>query len=144
MGEVFKHFIDLIKDKTTSWGFKTALFISIIALLFVADYYIGFSNNYHLNNKIIQLEKINTLKSKYKNDSLAFEELNKMELKIFTRKHYSEELINLFQKDSVSNKPIIIGEKSVNHRTSSKLNRSVFWMSLSSNYLLAIILPFLV
>ncbi len=29
MGDFFKHFIDFVKDKTTTWGFKTALFISV-------------------------------------------------------------------------------------------------------------------
>ena len=69
MGDIFKHFIELIKDKTTSWGFKTALFISVITILCVSDYYLGISYNYHLNNKIGQLEKISSLKKKYEIDS---------------------------------------------------------------------------
>jgi hypothetical protein len=70
LGDIFKYFIDLIKDKTTSWGFKTALFISVIGLIFVADFYLGFSYNYHLNNKIEQLEKISYLKKEYPTDSI--------------------------------------------------------------------------
>jgi fluoride ion exporter CrcB/FEX len=149
LGDIFKHFIDLIKDKTTSWGFKTALFISVIGLIFVADFYLGFSYNYHLNNKIEQLESISNLKKNYQNDSLIFVGLSKMERKVFYKKHYSDELSRLFFKDSMkyetskiidqnnpaNNKPTTITKKPI---------RSIYWMTFTSNYLFVIILPFLI
>lgn len=148
MGGVFEKLIDLIKDKTTSWGFKTALFITIIALVFISDYYLGFSYNYHLNNKIQQLEKLNSLKKDYENDSISTWEISRMEKKVINKKHYTERLNNLFLKDSTTsgmdldrkdpNKDIVISTQK------QKTIRSIFWMCLTSNYSLAIILPFLI
>lgn len=149
MGEIFKYFVDLIKDRTTSWGFKTALFISVIGLIFLADYYLGFSYNYHLNNKIEQLDKISNLKKKYRKDSLIIAGLSKIEHKVFYKKHYSDELTYLFlndfnrfktseiidQKNPTNNKPSTITKKPV---------RSIYWMIFTSNYLFIITLPFLI
>jgi hypothetical protein len=153
MTDIFKHLIDLIKDKTTSWGFKTALFISVISILFLGDYYLGFSYNYYLNNKIEQLEKINNLKINYEADSLTVVSLSKMEQRVFEKKHYSDRIAQLFIKDSIDsidskNTDIIINNE--NQTTDNHLYikekpiRSLFWMTLSSNYLFAIILPFLI
>ena len=149
MVDIFKHFIDLIKDKTTSWGFKTALFISVITLLFASDYYLGFSYNYHLNNKIGQLEKISSLKKKYETDSLTLIELTKMEKKVFAKKHYSDELSRLFLKDTINSETseIIDQNNPANNKpktTTKKPIRSIFWMTFTSNYLFVIILPFLI
>jgi len=149
LGDIFKHFIDLIKDKTTSWGFKTALFISVVALIIVSDYYLGFSYNYHLNNKIGQLEKISNLKKKYKTDSLTLIELKKMEQRVVSKKHYSDELSRLFLKDSIKSgtSQIIDQNKPDNNKPKTITNkpiRSIFWMAASSNYILAIMLPFLI
>ncbi len=149
MGDIFKHFIDLIKDKTTSWGFKTALFISILAIILVSDYYLGFSYNYHLNNKIGQLEKISNLKKKYHTDSLTLIELNKMEQRVVSKTHYSDELSRIFLKDSIKSETskIIEKNKPANIKpitTTNKPIRSIFWMAVSSNYILAIMLPFII
>tara|TARA_R110002051_G_C8647553_1_gene487100 strand:+ start:170 stop:868 length:699 start_codon:yes stop_codon:yes gene_type:complete len=148
MTEFFKQLVSLITDKTTSWGFKTALFISIIFLIFVCDFYLGFSSNYHLNNKIEQLEKIKSLKIKYDKDSINTLELNKIEKRIFETTHYSERLSLLFLKDSIKSEKSNIIEQ--NNPTNNKPNIttktpifSLFWMSLTSNYLLFIMLPFL-
>ncbi|MDX6748129.1 hypothetical protein SHK09_15130 [Polaribacter sp. PL03] len=148
MGDILKHFIDLIKDKTTSWGFKTALFISVIGLIFVSDFYLGFSYNYHLNNKIEQLGKISSLKQKYTTDSIILNGLSEMERKVFNNKHYSDKLSRLFLKDSIKSETseIIDQNKPANNTpktTTKKPIRSIYWMSITSNYLLVIILPFL-
>ena len=148
MGDILKHFIDLIKDKTTSWGFKTALFISVIGLIFVSDFYLGFSYNYHLNNKIEQLGKISSLKQKYTTDSIILNGLSEMERKVFNNKHYSDKLSRLFLKDSIKSETseIIDQNKPANNKpktTTKKPIRSIYWMSITSNYLLVIILPIL-
>ncbi|WP_225037349.1 hypothetical protein [Winogradskyella sp. SM1960] len=149
MGDIFKHFIDLIKDKTTSWGFKTALFVSVIGIIFLTDFYLGFSYNYHLNNKIEQLDNISNLKQKYQTDSVMLAGLTKMERKVFYKKHYSDQLSHLFIKDSTKTgsseyieqdnptniKPTTITKKPI---------RSIYWMTFTSNYLFVIILPFLI
>ena len=147
MGDIFKHFIDLIKDKTTSWGFKTAIFISVIGLIIASDYYLGFSYNYHLNNKIEQLEKISDLKRKYPNDSIILNGLSEMERKVFYKKHYSDELSRLFLKDtikSVTSEIIDLNYSAKNKTITKNSIRSIYWMTFTSNYLLVIILPFLI
>jgi hypothetical protein len=149
LGDIFKHFIDLNKDKTTSWGFKTALFISVIGLIFVSDFYLGFSYNYHLNNKIEQLEKISSLKKKYPTDSIILNGLSEMERKVFYKKHYSDELSRLFLKDSIKSETseIIDQNKPANNKPKTITKtpiRSIYWMSITSNYLFVIILPFLI
>ncbi len=149
MGDIFKHFIDLIKDKTTSWGFKTAIFISVIGLIIASDFYLGFSYNYHLNNKIEQLEKISNLKKNYPNDSIILNGLSKMERKVFHKKHYSDELSRLFLKDTIKSEisEIIDQNNPANNKpktTTKKPIRSIYWMTFTSNYLFVIILPFLI
>ena len=149
MGDIFKHFIDLIKDKTTSWGFKTAIFVSIIGLIIASDFYLGFSYNYHLNNKIEQLEKINNLKRKYSNDSIILNGLSIAERKVFYKKHYSDELSRLFLKDSIKSETseIIDQNNPANNKPKTitkKPIRSIYWMTFTSTYLCVIILPFLI
>lgn len=144
MGDIFKHFIDLIKDKTTSWGLKTALFISILGFIFLSDYYLGFSYNYHLNNKIEQLKEIRELRSLYNADSSTSQELLKIEKRVLERKHYSDRILNFTSKDSSTDKKLNLESEHSDKIFQTDPNRSVFWMVLSSNYLMAIILPFLI
>ena len=149
MGSLFKYLTDFIKDKTTTWGFKTALFISIITLVCLTDYFVGFSKNYHFNNKIEQLEKLTKLKQAFLTDSTVLKEFQEMESKVIQNKHYSERLSSLFSKENESknlSSSKIKGqnESSKNADTTNRSVRSIFLMALSSNYLIAIILPFLV
>ncbi|MBX2828241.1 MAG: hypothetical protein KTR22_08765 [Flavobacteriaceae bacterium] len=131
MTDILKHLIELIKDKTTSLGFKTALFFSIIGVIFLADNIIGFSYNYHLNNKLDQLEDIQSMKLTYKDDIVILNKILSLEKEILNRKHYSEILSNAFVIDSNDNKIIVKSNE-----------RSIYWMVLSSNY--ALIVSFLV
>lgn len=115
----------------------------------MADYYLGFSYNYHLNNKVEQLDKISNLKKKYQKDSLMIVGLSEMEHKVFYKKHYSDELSYLFLKDSTTSKTseIIDQNNPKNNKpptiTKSPV-RSIYWMIFTSNYLFVIILPFLI
>lgn len=148
MGDIFKHFVDLIKDKTTSWGFKTALFVCIIALIFATDYYLGFSRNYHLNNKLEQIDKINKIKTTYQIDSATLFQLNKMEQIVLNQKHYSFRLSRLFLNDSINSETseIIAQNNPANNKPTTitkKPIRSLFWMTLTSNYLFVFLFPFL-
>ncbi len=115
----------------------------------MTDYFVGFSKNYHFNNKIEQLEKLTTLKKTYQSDSIVLPELIEMELEVIQNKHYSDRFSSLFLNESNdSEKSKIINKKnSENKNLSTIINRparSLFWMTFSSNYLLALILPFLV
>lgn len=139
MGDIFKQLIDLIRDKTTSWGFKSALFISILGLVFIADYSIGFSYNYHLNNKFSQIESIQSMKKIYKNDSIALVQVNTIEKKVLNKKHYTEFFTSVLAKDSINaSKNNVFEENPIEMVNSKKKTRSFFWMLLSSNYSLII------
>ena len=141
MGNLFKHLTDFIKDRTTSWGFKTALFVTIISLVFITDFYLGFSFNFYMNNKIEQIENIKKLQRYNQSDSLIINELNEMERTVITRKHYSYRLSRLFLKDSIKSETsdIIDQNKPQNNNATIITNnpiRTKFWMTLSSSFIL--------
>src|SRR5699024_3237865 len=75
--------------------------------------------------------------------------LSKMEHKVFYKKHYSDELSQLFLKDSTISKTseIIDQNNQSNNKpptTTKKPVRSIYWMIFTSNYIFVIILPFLI
>lgn len=127
MSDIVKHLIDLVKDGTTSIGFKTALGISIIGIIFLSDNIIGFSYNHHLNNKLEQLKSIQSIKVVYKNDSIRMNDIVSLEKEIFDRNHYTKVLSGLFSYNLNGTKKLV-----------SNYERSIYWMILSSNYSLII------
>jgi hypothetical protein len=92
MFESIKTVLEIFSDKTRSFGFKSALFISIVGFLFIFDLTFHISYDIHISNKLNNLEKIYQLKQIYKNDSLNLEKFSDLEKKILNRKHYSEYL----------------------------------------------------
>lgn len=123
MSDILKHIIDLLKDKATSIGFKTALFFSIIGVIFLTDNFIGFSYNYHINNKLEQLEKIQSLKTYYQNDISNLKNIEGLEEEILNKRHYKDAFTNVF---TIKSKDTPIAVK--------RYERSILWMFLSSNY----------
>jgi hypothetical protein len=140
MIESFKHLINLLLDSSKSWGFKTAAIISIIGFLVLSDISLNISYNIHLNNKISQLEKIQSLKDSYLNDSDKLNKILSIEKSIINKEHYSDFLsriisqISFIQKSNQNKNPTTIPINPI---------RSFFWMTLSSNYLIALFFPFL-
>lgn len=140
MGDLIKQLIELIKDKTTSWGFKSALFFSIVGLIFVADYFIGFSYNYHLEHKFTQMESIQSMKKIYRSDSIAMLNIKSIEKKVFNKKHYSEYISSILVKDSIdSSSKVIFEENPIDTINRRKQSRSLLLMILTSNYSLIIV-----
>lgn len=143
--EFIKEIKVLIFDSSASWGTVLAKFITLIVFLIIVDMSFNFTYNLQVSNKLSQLEKISTLKEDYKEDTLKLGEIKKIENGIFEKEHYSEFFFRVFskisfpqdtkhQKTDQKNKPIIITTKPI---------FSLFWMAFSSNYVLAIIFPFL-
>jgi hypothetical protein len=139
--EFIKHIKELIFDSSASWGTVLAKFITLIVFLIIVDMSFNFTYNLQVSNKLSQLEKISTLKEDYKKDALKLVEIKKIENGIFEKEHYSELFSRIFSKISFpqetkhqNNTPIIKTTKPI---------FSLFWMAFSSNYILAIILPFL-
>lgn len=147
MIESFKELINLFTDKSKSWGHKTAVIISIIGIAFLIDLCFDVSYNITLNNKISQLEEIQKLKIGYSNDSLKLRKIEKIENQVINKVHYTDYIEeSLFKKSNIksTSKNVTNNKKSqVKKVTVIEPTFSLFWMVISSNYLLVIIFPFL-
>ncbi len=146
MVESIKHFFSLLFDNSKSWTFRASAGISIIGFLVLTDIILNFTYYLHTSNKIIQLEKIQIIKKEYVSDSLKLETIISLEDKILYKEHYTEFLSRNLSSISFGSEII---EQNINRDTyevisTSNRSRSLFWMAFSSNYLLAIILPFLI
>ncbi|AMC10282.1 hypothetical protein Lupro_02995 [Lutibacter profundi] len=146
MTESIKHFFNLLFDNSKSWTFRTAAGISIIGFLILTDITLSFTYNIYINNKIDQLEKIQTLKKDYKYDSLKLKKIVFLENKILNKEHYTEflsrNLSNISFKSSIKDQNV--NQSTTDTITTTKPIQSLFWMVFSSNYLLVLISPFLI
>ncbi|MFT3738009.1 MAG: hypothetical protein QM786_04570 [Breznakibacter sp.] len=144
MISAFKELIEIITDRTKSFGIRASLFISIIAGVIIADLILGLSYNIQLNNKLNQLEKIQFLKKEYCNDQQKLSTVLRIENEIISREHYSDFLFKYFR--ITSEKPIIIDQIKSPIKTPSITIKnpmlSIFWMVVTSNYFLIILFPF--
>ncbi|NCP61359.1 MAG: hypothetical protein GW839_13815 [Flavobacteriales bacterium] len=153
MDKILERIFKFFENKSIHFGFKTSIFIISIFVLFACDYYLDFTYDNHLNNKIEKLQSINNLKKIYKSDSLKLSELTELENRIFKRAHYSDRLrnldlsqINIFKKSDKTEikRPVIKNDNT----TINKPIRSLFWMIMSSSYffvftiIIMLILPF--
>ena len=92
MIESFASIFHLFLDKSKSFGFKTALLISILGFLFFIDMTFSITYDIHISNKLNNLEKIHELKVIYKDDSLLLDKFTEIERRTIERKHYTEYL----------------------------------------------------
>lgn len=93
--EIFKFFI----DKEHSFTSKFIGILLVITALFVIDNILGFSFYYSSNQKVTQLETIESLKKDCPNNIDLLKILNETESKIINRKNVFEEFVNLFSKE---------------------------------------------
>lgn len=147
MIDLFKYYINLFNDKSTSLSKKISYLIVLIALISITESHFDFSYNYFLNNKLEQLKIINDLKITYKNDLIQFKKLESLENEIIEKEHYSFFLKNVYIKSlnfisKYSNKVETVPKIKKEITKINKPLRSVFWMTLSSNYFL--ILTFII
>lgn len=141
--------LNFFLDKSKSIGVKTALTISVLGLLLLVDVGLNLSYNLSLNNKISQLERIQNLKKSYQSDSLKLSEIVRLENEILDKKHYSNFLrFDLSTSNQISNTKNQKANQS--NTATAKPNKprpiivSTFWMTVSSNYSLLLIWPFLI
>lgn len=144
--EFIKQVKELVFDSSNSWGNVLAKFISLLVFLIVFDILLNFTYNLHVSNKLNQLEKIVSLKNTYKFDSIKSIQLNKIENEIFNKEHYSDFFLRHLTKKSLKKD---INDKKISHDKTEITNttkpiKSLFLMFFSSNYLFAIVLPFLI
>lgn len=143
----FKFIIEFIQDKTKHWTIKTAMFVTIFAILIIVDFISKFTYNYHISSKLDDLEKVTILKERYDADSINLFKILQIEKKIFERKHYSEYFFNINLKEQKlpsesvfknNNEPVTVIKQI------KKISRpSYFWMLVSSNLLFIILFPFI-
>ncbi len=143
ISDFFKTIVEVVLDKSKSFGFKTALFVSVIGAIFIVDCFFNVSYNFHVSNKLTNLERVNVLKTYYQYDSLQMIRLFEIESKLLNRKHYSEFITSQLSKielkpkiEDLENDQIIKAKKE--KRSTA---RSRFWMIFTSNYLLIVLLP---
>lgn len=136
---------NLVFDTSKSWGNVIAKSISLIVFLVLIDISVNFTYDLHTSNKLSQLEIISTLKKEYKTDAKKIARINQIENKIFRKKHYSEILPLVFSNIFYIKKDKIQDNQFIENENSDKNNlKSLFWMVISSNYLLIFILPFFI
>jgi len=139
LGEL-KTLYDIFVDKSKTIGQRLAYFISIVAVLFVADYVSKFSYNIHLSNKLDRLETIHNLKTIYSTDSIVLGELTVIEKRLLNREYYLDFIFR--QASKIDFKSFNVSDK--NHQVNNDKNnsikpiRSLFWMIISSNFVLII------
>uniref|UniRef100_UPI003568D774 hypothetical protein n=1 Tax=Seonamhaeicola sp. TaxID=1912245 RepID=UPI003568D774 len=131
MIESIKHFFNLLFDNSKSWTFRAAAGISILGFLILTDIILNFTYNLHTNNKITQLEKIQTIKKEYKSDSLKFNTIIVLESKILNKEHYTEFLLRNLSNISFKSE---IKDQNVSQSTNetiatTKPIKSLFWMA---------------
>ncbi len=152
MIEELRKIIELFLDKSKHWTLRAGIFMSILGFIFIIDFCLNFSYNYHLNNKLNHLEKVNSLKIQYKNDSIKLKNIIALEKRILGKKHYSDYLFNLdlpstfsFNDDKKNINPKIRDLKLENNDRIEKKNiPSYFWMFITSNYFFILIFSILI
>ena len=156
MIEEIRKIIEIFLDKSKHWTLRAGIFISILGFIFIVDFSLNLSYNYHLSNKLEHLEKINSLKKVYENDSLKLKNILETENRIILKKHYSDYLLNLdlldnfsFNDPKKSISPKINDQKPKNNTipktiTKKKNIPSYFWMLVSSNYFLLLVFVILI
>ncbi|GHB47347.1 hypothetical protein [Mongoliitalea lutea] len=138
--------IGFFLDKSRSFGSKTALFFVIIGMFFIVDYVFDFTYYWSNNQRITQLERIQSLKRNYSQDSLKMMDLTNLEVEIFNKKHYTQQIKKkLIISDNKFIEPSKIEKLTENKaQTPSKKNVSTTWMVISSNYFLLLVFPILI
>ncbi|WP_222931280.1 hypothetical protein, partial [Xanthovirga aplysinae] len=96
-----------------------------------------------------QLERIQSLKTSYKVDTLNLYKIIRLEQDVINKKHYSDFLKFSFpthKENSIPNeiKKIQNNFKTIESQNSNSLKVSSLWMVISSTYSLLLIFPFLI
>jgi hypothetical protein len=138
--EYIKNIFEILFDESKTTRHKISLFFLTIFLLVITDLCFHITYNIHINNKLNIIERIDKIKNIYAKDTILLMKITSIENSIMKQKHYTEVL------SSVINKGIVIqnGKSKVDVYSKIKNERSFFLMIISSNYLLLIILPFVI
>lgn len=129
-------------DKTKSISSRVGFTIVLFLIIFALDFWSGLTYNFHINNKLRQLESISTLKRIYSGDSIKLLSLEKMENEVFARRHlYSS--VGAYCRTLLSFKQDIPGKaKEDNGKLQQRLQLK--YMILTSSYSVIILLIFLI
>jgi hypothetical protein len=145
----FKSITDFFSDKTKSWGFKTATFISIIGFIFLVDVCFSFSYNYHINTKLENLKEIEHLKNAYANDSIKLVKIKELEHDIMYKEHYLNIALKRVRNISETYNTPSKNQEAITQTTEKEIInkttdiRNIYWMVGSSNLLIVLVFPIL-
>lgn len=79
---------DFVKDQTLSFSKKSLIISGIVILIFLIDFCLGISFNYSINQKLNQIEKIETIKNNFPINDTLLTNLNAIESKLLNRFDY--------------------------------------------------------
>ncbi len=170
MDNTVKNILEFFSDKQKSITAKLSIALISLFLIVATDYFGQFTYNYQLNNKIDQLTKIQDLKITFKKNSNYLNKLQSIENDLLFKQHYSEKLTyNLNRTITIHDTICIVDTiyltkdtlgstsdslKKPKGKPSSKQQASNlfkyekplerWWMMFSSNYLLFLLIPFLI
>lgn len=157
MFDFIKTIFDIFIDKSKSFGYKINRLIIVLFLFLIIDLCFNISYKIFISNKLNNLVAISHLKEIYKNDSIQYNEIIKVEKKIIKSEHYSDFLPKLFfkwsekifQKGSLSKKnnpsqykkdaPTIIKKVSIKQKILMLVTSNIVFIIIFPMFLL---LPF--
>lgn len=116
-----KKAIDLITDKTFPVIKKVMVLLVVFVILFAIEFLAKVTYNYHLNNKLKQLDYIARIKLNSPSDSVAVY-LDQLEVDILKKSHYSEGLHNAYLSLSDKITQIRIEPTQQKNNTTEKLS----------------------
>jgi hypothetical protein len=145
MKDILNFIIDFLKNKAHSITFRVAMVVLIPSFLIAIDYFVGFSNSYIVSSKLENLNKIELIKSRIKNNDSLLTYLNKLESSTLRKSENIYSFLD-FSSDAKENNINSDRINKVNSITYTVNIRSPFWHLVSSSgiwFLVAIIAPFL-
>lgn len=116
-----KKAIDLINDKTVPFLKKVMVFVVVIIVFVAVEFLAKTTYNYHLNNKLKQLDYIASIRSNSPSDSVLVY-LEGIEIEILNKSHYSEGLYNTYLSLSDKISQIRTEPSQQNKNTTPKLS----------------------
>lgn len=140
MNNTVGNILNFFSDTSKSIGSRVWTVIFVAFLLLAMDIFTGLTYNAQFNNRLSQLEKIQTLKQDFKEDPNKLRLLELHEEKILSRRHYSDWFLLLVSLGSAK-----ITDTNIPNTIANPINSILDFrkMLLSSSYGFILTLPIL-
>ncbi|WP_125722964.1 hypothetical protein [Flavobacterium ustbae] len=142
----FDKFFDFVFDERKKISSKAAIITLVIFGIFLINNLLGVSQNYIVNNKIEQIEKLNIIISNPVSDSITIKSAQKIRQEILSRKTIFEHSIDYFDELSFNKKIVQNNTKKSHQSLNDQTTPNSFWFYFTSSgiyYILGVIMIFL-